>query len=195
LNHIFCWVNQNAAGLTAIFTFLYLITTILIFREASKSADAAKKSADAAQSSAGAASESAALMRKQIEEQVIRCEMAARTGIEVALKATREWRANTEGLANMNSLKSLPPTDNLILPHTVVECLALIDIQEAMKLSAALGEMMLARNDIESTRNVDNKEGKNIGHFQRAGEAAAKHLDAAGGLLHEVSLFLGKPKG
>jgi len=84
LNHLFfCWINQNAAGLTAIFTFLYLIATILIFNEARKSADAAKKSADAAteavqaaKSSAVAASESAALMRQQIAEQAIRRETA-----------------------------------------------------------------------------------------------------------------------
>jgi len=70
----------------------------------------------------------------------------------------------------MNNLKSLPPTDNLILPRTVVESAALIDVQMAMKLSAALNEMGRARDSIESTRNVDNKGGMNIGHFQRAGQ-------------------------
>jgi hypothetical protein len=202
LNHLLCWINQNAAGLTAIFTFLYLIATILIFNEARKSADASKTSAGAAteavkaaQSSASAASESATLMRQQIEEQAIRCEIAVRSGIDVALKTTEVWRARTGDFANMNNLKSLPPTDNLVLPRTVVESLALIDIQMAMKLSAALNEMGLARDVIESTRNVENKSGMNIGHFQRAGHEADKYLDAAAERLHEVSLFLGKQKG
>jgi hypothetical protein len=41
MHALLCWINQNAAGLTAIFTFLYLIATILIFNEARKTADAA----------------------------------------------------------------------------------------------------------------------------------------------------------
>jgi hypothetical protein len=202
LNHLFCWINQNAAGLTAVFTFLYLIATILIFIEARKSADASKTSAGAAteavkaaQSSASSASESAALMRKQIKEQAIRCETAVRSGVDTALETTGVWRGRTGEFANMNSLKSLPPTDNLILPRTVVESAALIDVQMAMKLSAALSQMGLARDVIESTRNVDNKGGMNIGHFQRAGHEAAKHLDAAAERLQEVSLFLGKHEG
>jgi hypothetical protein len=222
VNHLWCWIIANAQAITAIaavigalFTALYLIATILIFNEARKSADAAKKSADAAtegvqaakdnalaakqsasaaQSSADAASESAALIRQQIEDQAIRCETTVRTGVDVALKTTAVWRAKTNDLANMNSLKSLPPTDNLILPYTVVESAALIDVETAMKLSVALNEMRLARDVFESTRNVDNKDGKNIGHFERAGEEAAKYLDAATGRLQEVSLFLGKPK-
>jgi len=92
----------------------------------------------------------------------------------------------------MNSLKSLPPTDNLVLPHSVVESAALIDVQIAMKLSTALNEMRLARDVFESTRNVDNKDGKNIGHFGRAGDEAAYHLDAATDTLQEVSRFLGE---
>jgi hypothetical protein len=94
----------------------------------------------------------------------------------------------------MNSLKSLPPTDNLILPYTVVESAALIDVELAMKLSAALNEMRFARNVFESTRDVDNRDGKNIGHFDRAGKEAAKHLDASAALLQEVYLFFGKHK-
>jgi hypothetical protein len=202
LNHLLCWINQNAAGLTAVFTFLYLIATILIFIEARKSADASKTSAvaateavKAAQSSAGAASQSVALMRQQMEEQAIRCEIAVRSGVDAALETTGVWRARTGDFANMNSLKSLPPTDNLVLPRTVVESLALIDVQMAMKLSAALNQMGLARDVIESTRNVDNKGGMNIGHFQRTGHEADKYLDAAAERLQEVSLFLGKQKG
>jgi hypothetical protein len=206
--YIWCWIIANAQAITAIaavigalFTALYLIATILIFIEARKSADASKRSADAAtdavkaaQSSASAASESAALMRQQIKEQAIRCETAVRSGVDVALETAGVWRAKVGDLANMNSLKSLSPTDNLMLPRTIVESAALIDIQMAMKLSAALNEMGRARDCIESTRNVDNKGGMNIGHFKRAGDEAAKHLDAAVGLLQEVSLFLGQPK-
>lgn len=185
MNHAFCWINQNAAGLTAIFTFLYLIATILIFNEARKSADAATKAAKAA-------SDSADLMRQQIEDQATLRKTAVHTGVDEALKTTGDWRGKTGDLANMNNLKSLPPTDNLILPRTVVESAALIDVQMAMKLSAALNEMGRARDSIESTRNVDNKGGMNIGHFQRAGAEAAMHLAAAAERLQEVSLFLGK---
>jgi hypothetical protein len=99
-------------------------------------------------------------VRQQIQGQAIRSETAVRTGVDVALKATEVWRTKAGDLTNMNSLKSLPPTDNLILPYTLVESLALIDIQKAIKLSAALDEMRLARDVIESTRNVDNNDGR-----------------------------------
>ncbi len=59
MHHLFCWINQNAAGLTAIFTFLYLVATLLIFNEARRSADAAKKSADAATEAVQAAKDNA----------------------------------------------------------------------------------------------------------------------------------------
>ena len=58
MHNVLYWINQNAAGLTAIFTFLYLIATVLIFSEARKSADAAEKSAAAAGKSADAAQQS-----------------------------------------------------------------------------------------------------------------------------------------
>jgi len=194
LHQLFCWVSENAAGLTAVFTFLYLIATILIFNEARKSADAAKGSATAAQSSSDTASTTASLMRQQVQDQVTRSEAVFRASVEVALATTTAWRGKAGDLVNMNSLKSLPPTDNLILPYTVVEAAAAIDFGMAMKLSAALGQMGLARAAFESTRSVDNRDGKNSGHFARAGEEAATHLDAATELLQEVALFLGKYK-
>jgi hypothetical protein len=215
VNDLWRWIVANAQAITAIaavigalFTGLYLIATILIFNEARKSADAAtegaqaakdnalaaKQSASAAQSSADVASDSAALIRQQIKDRATRCEIAVRTGADIALKITAVWRAKTNDLANMNSLNSLPPTDNLILPYNIVDSAALIDVEMAMKLSVVLNEMRLARDAFESTRNVDNKGGKNIGHFDRAGKEAAEHLDAAAGLLQEVSLFLVKHK-
>src|SRR5258708_32929950 len=84
LNHLFCWISQNAAGLTAIFTFIYLVFTILIFNEARKSADAAKTSADAA---AG----SVALMSKEIDQQAIRRQTIVRTYVEAAIKTIGDW--------------------------------------------------------------------------------------------------------
>jgi hypothetical protein len=42
---------------------------------------------------------------------------------------------------------------------------------------------------------VDNKDGKNSGHFDRAGKEAIKHLDAAAGLLQELYAFLEMNKG
>jgi hypothetical protein len=145
-------------------------------------AGAADKSADASQ-------QTITLMRQQLDQEALRRRITVQTGVDVALKTIGLWRAKTNDLANMNSLQSLPPTDNLILPHTLVESLALIDIQEAMNLSVALNEMTLARDVIESTRNVNSKDGKNSGHFARAGE------EAAAGKLHELVLFLGMVKG
>jgi hypothetical protein len=198
--NIWCWITANSAPITAVATVLYLAVTLGIFLQTIRSATAAAKSADSANKSVAAAGraasvskESVDLVRKQIDDQTIRSLTAVRTGVGVALSTIKAWRAKVEAtdLANMNSLRSLPPTDDLILPLALAEPLALIDTQEAMKLSAALIEMRLARSVIESTRNVDNKDGnKTSGHFDRAGKEAAKHLDAAASALHEVDLFL-----
>lgn len=61
--HLLAWVNQYAAGLTAIFTFLYLIATILIFNEARRLTNAAE---EAARSATRAAKLTAQLYRPHI---------------------------------------------------------------------------------------------------------------------------------
>jgi hypothetical protein len=189
------WISAFFTVVIAAATIAYVRLTRGLWQETKKSADAAQKSAGAADKSADASQQTITLMRQQLDQEALRRRITVQTGVDVALKTIGLWRAKTNDLANMNSLQSLPPTDNLILPHTLVESLALIDIQEAMNLSAALNEMTLARDVIESTRNVNNKDGKNSGHFARAGEEAAKHLDAAAGKLHELVLFLGMANG
>jgi hypothetical protein len=134
-------------------------------------------------------------VRQQIQGQAIRSETAVRTGVDVAPKATEVWRTKAGDLTNMNSLKSLPPTDSLILPYTLVESLALIDIQKAIKLSAALDEMRLARDVIESTRNVDNKGGRT---YDISGAPGKKQSSISTLLLacsRNCFLFLGTDQG
>jgi hypothetical protein len=108
MHYLFCWINHNAAGLTAIFTFLYLIATILIFNEARKSADAAKKSADAAGTAADAAKtnaqaaiESITVLRRELDEQALRRRLNVQTGVASSLKATSFWRKRIGDLTNL----------------------------------------------------------------------------------------------
>jgi len=164
---LFCWINHNAAALTAIFTFLYLIATILIFNEARKSADAAteaaqaakdnalaaKQSASAAQSSAGAASESAALMRQEFYDQADLGRSIVQTTIDSAIATIDHWRSL--GIQHYASTQ-LPPTDDLIpaTANSAVERARRISSQAAAKLSSAFDDLRRARRELETQRDV-----------------------------------------
>lgn len=165
MHHLFCWINANAAGLTAIFTFLYLLATILIFNEARKSADAAteaakaakdnataaKQAASAADSSAIAAQQSVALVRQQLEEQENLGRSIVITTIDSAIRTIDHWR--NLHLENFSSAQ-IPPTDDFV-PDTAssaVEHSRRISLDVVSQLSSAFDDLKQAKLEIELQR-------------------------------------------
>lgn len=176
---LWCLIATNANIIIAIaavlgtfFTALYLITTIFIFIQTKKSADAAKQSAD--------------LFADQIKEEKRRHWVTVQAGVFGAFKANSAWRKGINQLQNQIQSKSVPPTDNLLWPDTIVQYAAEKDLDDALKISAAFADMRRAHDAIESVRQIDNTGGVNNGPIQRAEQEATDYLDDANDKLSEL---------
>ena len=152
---------------SALFTALYLIATVLIFREARKSADAAieaarsgkenaqaaKQSATAAEGSANAATQSLELMRQQMEEQADLGRSIVKTTVDTAAATIDHWRALK--VPNLQVTR-LPNTDDLVPSRadSAVEHARRISQEAALKLSSAFDDLRNARRELETLRNT-----------------------------------------
>lgn len=174
-------------------THKYMKLTKGILEETSKARAAGEESAKAARSSATAAFESIHLVRQQIEEQAGLGRIIVQAGVASALTAIKYW--SEQNVQNLAPTKQLPPTDNLVLENAraIVDHAARMDSDAAQRLSSAFDDMKNARNEIESTREVEPSTARLTGVYGVASGNARKFLMSAHDKLTTVETALFTP--
>jgi hypothetical protein len=196
------WITAIAALIAALATVAYLYTTILIFRQTKRSADAAadasqaardnatsaKQSASAAQSSANAAFQSVHLMRQQIEEQADLGRSIVQTSIDTAIATIAHWRE-----LNIPDLQvaRIPTTDDLVPSRadSAVEHARRISPEVAGKLSSAFDDLRNARRELETLRNAPRQELRTNAYQPTCGHFEG-HLSSAFSKFMEVRALI-----
>jgi len=203
------WITHNApaiaaiaATISAIFTALYFIATLKIFREARRSADAAQVSASAAEEAAQAAKDnalaaqqSADAAQKSVDLAIQQFETQLRQGPQILNDALRSTKALIEywspmarvGQGNPQSVPDPAPLQASDLAHALPYARQ-VSRECSSRVTSIIDELKCAKSEFDRIR--QSYRGPGVSPASAIGPGPSPHLERADKWIDELRVEL-----